>query len=679
MNILIPDSWLREYLATKAKPKKIARCLSLCGASVERLIKSKDDWIYDIEITSNRVDMASVAGIAREAAAILPQFGIPAKLKKEPYQEHKKKNLKLKVKTKIPQLKVIIKNQSLCPRFTAVLLDNVKVKPSSKIIRQRLEKVGLRSLNNVIDISNYLMHKLGQPVHVFDYDKIKKAVIIVRESKKGEKITTLDAKTHVLPGKDIVIEDGSGHLIDLCGIMGGQNSAVDGKTKRVLLFVQNYEPGHIRKTSMNLAQRTEAANLFEKQVDSELVMSTLIQGVQLIKKQAEAKMASQIIDIYPQPYKPKTIKITLQLIKLYLGLPIQLNKVIKILQSLGFKTEATADKSQLLVTVPSWRIKDVSIPEDLIEEIARIYGYRNLPSQLPSGQLPSRPTNQTYELESKVKNCLSNWGYTETYTYSMQSKDQIKNCLLNKKNHLKISNPLTQEWVYMRRSLIPSLLTVINQNQGENQQIKIFELSQVYLKKNRGLPEEKLNLVIAQNGKNQFYQLKGIMEVLLKTLGIKEYQLKPETDSWLFNPAKTAKIVSQAKILGSIGEIKAKIINNFELKTPVVLLELDFEAIADLSDPKKSFTSLPLYPPVIEDLTFIIEPRVYYSQIIKLIKSISSIIQKIELIDSYKKSKTFRIIYQHPRKNLSSKEVSQVRKAIINQVRKKGLGKLRSA
>jgi len=229
MNIFILDSWLREHLQTKATPKQIGEYLSLCSQSVEKVTKIEDDWLYEIEITTNRPDCLSVYGLARELAVILPRFGLPAKLKSleisQPVKTPDKKNLPLEVK---------IKDASLCPRFTAVIFDKVVIKPSPKIIQERLEKSGIRALNNVVDISNYLMLELGQPMHTFDYDKIKGAKMILRESAGGEKITTLDDQIRPLPDGTIIIEDGEGRIIDLCGIMGGKNSEVDEKTKKVL-------------------------------------------------------------------------------------------------------------------------------------------------------------------------------------------------------------------------------------------------------------------------------------------------------------------------------------------------------------------------------------------------------------------------------------------------------------
>ena len=306
MNIKITHNWLLEYLETDATPQEIQKYLSLSGPSVESVTKVGNDYVYDIEVTSNRIDMASVFGIAQETQAILPQFGKKAKLLFNPLNSYRFPVIlasPVKSGTRPESLlKIKISDKKLCSRFTAIILDNIKISPSPEFISKRLQLCGIKSINNVVDISNYLMLSLGQPVHVFDYDKIGKATMILRESKKGEKITTLDKKEIILPGGDIVIEDGGGKIIDLCGIMGGLNSAVNEKTKKIILFVQTYNPQKIRRTSMLSGQRTVAATYFEKGLDEERVEPTTIYGVELLEKYAGAKMASQIYDIYPNPF-----------------------------------------------------------------------------------------------------------------------------------------------------------------------------------------------------------------------------------------------------------------------------------------------------------------------------------------------------------------------------------------
>ena len=313
MNIKITYNWLLDYLDTDATPYEMQKYLSLCGPSIESVDPTSpktslgvSDYIFDIEITSNRIDMASVIGIAQEAQAILPMFGKKVKLKNDILKKYRFSQLNVGNDQRVvPSLKIKIVDSSLCPRFTAIVLENIKIAPSSDFIRERLIACGIKSINNVVDISNFLMLVLGQPVHVFDYDQIKDQTMIMRESKKGEKIITLDEKEVTLPGGDIVIEDGSGRLIDLCGIMGGLNSAISDKTKNVVLFVQTYDKVRIRRTSMSTAIRTVAAAFFEKGLDEERVEPTLVYGVELLEKYAQGKVASKLYDIYPEKQKER--------------------------------------------------------------------------------------------------------------------------------------------------------------------------------------------------------------------------------------------------------------------------------------------------------------------------------------------------------------------------------------
>ncbi|HUS60250.1 MAG TPA: phenylalanine--tRNA ligase subunit beta [Nevskiaceae bacterium] len=625
MNILIPDSWLKEHLKTKANAKQISYHLSLCSQSVEKTTKIGDDSVYEIEITTNRPDCLSVYGIARELTAILPRFGIKTHLKKLTLKEIPKPVKKL-------PLKVKINKNNLCPRFTALIFDNITIKPSPKIVRERLEKSGIRALNNVVDISNYLMLELGQPMHTFDYDKIKKAKMILRESVAGEKIVTLDSQKRLLPKGTIIIEDGEKRIIDLCGIMGGQNSEVDQKTKRVLLFVQTYNPAKIRLTCQTLGFRTEAAQRFEKGIDPEGVIPAMKKAVGMFEKLVGAKVANQLIDIYPNPPRPKTITLSETKLNQVMGIKINLSEAKNILESLGFISNPKPQASNLVVTVPHWRQEDVSIPEDLIEEVARIYGYHNLPSMLPKGEIPQSLESESFYWEEQIKKALKFWGFVETVNYSMVSADLLKKTGFDPKKCLKIANPLSEDLVFMRPSLIPSLLEVIAKNL--KQKIKIFELANIYLSQgNNKLPEEKLMLAAAITGK-KFYHAKGIVEAILEELGIKN------------------------KPVGNIAEINGR----------VTIFELDFGKLTKEATKLKKYQPLPKYPPIIEDLAFVVPEKTPVGELIQLIKSISSIIQSVKLIDSHQQTRTFRITYQSLKKTLNDKEVKKIRDVIIKKV-----------
>ncbi|MBL7158929.1 phenylalanine--tRNA ligase subunit beta [Candidatus Microgenomates bacterium] len=693
MNILIPDSWLKDYLKTKATPQKIAECLSLCGASVEKVSKVNNDYVYDIEITTNRIDMASVQGIAREIAAILPRFGIKAKFISQTLQTPKipKKGLPLNVQ---------IKNPFLCPRFTAVILNHITINPSPKIIQERLEKSGIRALNNVVDISNYFMLELGQPMHTFDYDKIKNAKMILRESKKGEKITTLDNQVRKLPDGAIIIEDNEKRIIDLCGIMGGKNSEVDQNTKRVLLFVQTYNPIKIRKACQSLGFRTDAASRFEKDIDPEGVFPAIKKAITMFEKNCSAKIASPLIDLYPHPPKPKKVFLSQEKLNQAMGVEFKLTEAKKILEDLGFTSNLEPRTSNLISTVPHWRHHDISIPEDLIEEVARIYGYHNLPTRLPTGEFP-KPFQGPFSWEEKTKNALKYWGFTEVYNYSLVAQELLEKTGFDFQNCLKLSNPLTSEWEYMRPSLIPGILQTIACNQSREEVMKIFELSKIYIPIKEKLPNEKTILVGVLTGEN-FYQAKGITEAFLNTLGIKNnhfsfkilptivgQKLRPN----IWHPGRTATITlgnlersnlskgstsknstsktSTSKIIGTVGEIHPQVLEKFAIEKRVTIFELDFEEILKHATLIKTYLPIPKYPSITEDLAFLVSEKTLVGEIIKEIKKINSLIIQVKLLDNYKNTRTFRITYQHSKKTLTDQEVKKIREKIIRTVSKK--------
>jgi len=674
MNILILDSWLKEYLQTKATPKQIGEYLSLCSQSVEKITKIKNDWLYEIEITTNRPDCLSVYGIARELAVILPRFAIPTKLKplaiSQQIKTTDKKGLPLEVK---------IKNPSLCPRFTAIIFDKVVIKPSPKVVQERLEKSGIRAINNVVDISNYLMLELGQPMHTFDYDKIKKAKMILRESAGGEKITTLDDQIRPLSDGTIIIEDGEGRIIDLCGIMGGKNSEVDEKTKRVLLFIQTYDPVRIRQACQKLAFRTDAASRFEKGVDPEGVLIAMEKAIEMFEKNAEAEVASQLIDIYSNPPQEKRVKLDINLVNKIMGVEIKQKEIINILESLGFVIKTDGDSS-VTATVPHWRQGDIDIPEDLIEEIARIYGYHRLPVKLPP--LAIIPQNKTdlSKWKTKTKTALKFWGFTETVNYSMLSESLLNDVEIKPEDCLRIANPLSDEWVFLRPSLIPSLLQVAGLNKKEK--IKIFELANVYLFQSENqLPEESLMLTGLITGES-FAKVKGVIEAILEELGIKEveikpYQLQKTFYGKIFHPSCRAEITPKNNTLGIFGQIKRNLALKFGLEEKVFVFDLDFTQISKEANEIKKYKTIPKYPPIIEDLSFVISEKTYVGEIIKAIKTTSQIIQSVELIDSFENSRTFRITYQNAKKTLTDKEAEKIREKIINNLNNKLQAKLK--
>lgn len=641
MNIKIIDSWLREFLETKANANEIAKELSLTSVSIERVEKKGNDYIYDIEVTTNRVDLMCVEGIAKEASAVLPQQDTAAK-----YISHKSPKV---AGGDISFPLEIINDPKLVNRIMAVVME-VEIGESPKEIKERLEASGIRSLNNVIDVTNYIMREVGHPAHVFDYDLLDTKKMIIRESKDGEELTTLDGKKYKLNGGDIVADNSRGEIIDLLGVMGTQNSVVQNNTKRILFFLDNNNPKKIRNTSMNLGIRTEAAIINEKGIDPELMEEAFNRGVELYKKIAKGKVVSKVLDIYPNKSKTHIIKVSIEKINKIIGVEIPVNKSIEILKNLGFETKKT-DK-YLEVVVPTIRSSEVLIEEDVIEEIARVYGYHKLPSIIPTFLNNKNKTYlDNFFIEERIKNSLKYWGYTEVYNYSLISEDLFDGPI---EKAVKIKNPLSSDMEYLRNSLIPGMLQVIENNKSR-EVIKIFELSNTYQKTDL-LPQEKLMLGgILKKPNVSFFEIKGVVEVLLEDLGIKNYKFKERKDE------VGAYINIGTDELGYIEVLSGNVLD-FELSMDVIIKHATL---------KKIYKPIAKFPPVVEDVTFVLNETSNTEEVIEEIKLQSFLISDVTLKDQYENAKTFHIVYQAPDKNLTSEDVKEIREQIIKSITNK--------
>ena len=647
MIIKIVDSWLREFLDTKANAHEIARALCLTSVSVERIEKRKDDFVYEIEVTTNRPDLMSVSAIAKEASAVLPQQDIPAK-----YKEPKINN--------IPDADIsfpieIVNNPKLVNRILAVVLE-VKIAKSPEKISKRLEESGIRSLNNVIDVTNYVMRELGHPCHVFDYDLLNTKRMIICESKPGEIVTTLDGKEYRLKGGDIVAKNETGEIIDLLGIMGTKNSVVQAETKRILFFLDNLNPVKIRQTSMNLGIRTEAAIINEKGIDPQLMEISLKRGVQLYGEIAQGKVISKVLDLYPNKSATHTIKISNKKISKIIGVNLDIRKSVDILKSLDFRVKIEGDMLEIIV--PTIRANEVIMQEDIIEEIARVYGYHKLPSIIPPFLNNKKtPYANTFFYEERIKNALKYWGYTETFTYSLISESQYDGPI---NSAIKLKNPLSEDMLYLRNSLVPCLLQVVENNKNQDF-IKIFELSNTYHKIPKNLPIEKLMLAGVIKKQNvSFFEAKGLIEQLLIDNGIKKYQFKAKSEPG-------AEIYIEKDKLGYI-----EILNN-----DLIDFELNFEIFLKHATNTKTFIEIAKFPPIFEDLTFVLETSTNTQDVIEEIKLQNFLINDVTLKDQFEDARTFHIIYQAQDKNLTNSEIKEIREQIIKSIEKKFKAKVK--
>ncbi|PIZ64804.1 phenylalanine--tRNA ligase subunit beta [Candidatus Roizmanbacteria bacterium CG_4_9_14_0_2_um_filter_39_13] len=669
MNIKITYDWLLEYLDTDADPYELQKYLSLCGPSIETVEKVGEDYVFDIEITTNRIDMASVFGVAQEAQAILPMFGKRAKLKKNPLNIYSFETLNAEP-TKSHKISVQIEDHDLVPRFTAIVLDNVLITKSPEKISRRLQLSGIKSINNVVDISNYLMLSLGQPVHMFDYDQIQGGVMKVRRSIKGEKLTTLDAKELTLPGDDIVIEDGSGKLIDLCGIMGGENSSITSDTTRIVFFVQTYDKKSIRKTSMQTGQRTLAATYFEKGLDPERVESTFVYGMELLQEMTQGVTCSELTDIYPHKKQETHVKAYLKDIQRVIGVAIEEDTIISILSNLDFHVVrhednelAYPDGVSFDVTVPTYRVDDVSIQEDIIEEVARVYGYHNLPNNISPLAYIKQPKDieTLHTAQYKIKYFLKHLGLHEFLNYSMVSGELLTKLDYDLSDHLKIANTISSEIEYMRLSLLPSLIKNMKDNFGRKDVLKLFEIAKVYEKRDGDLPKESYRLAIAIN--TDFDDLKGIVSALLRELNIDCIAIEPATHKLMANAAS---IRFEKKIIGMYGKLHQKFGHSIGLTENIYIAEIEFEPLMNNFSFMHNFLEPAQYAVVKLDLT--VKKTMSFQKMVQVVHATSSLLRSVEYVGTYEDNITLRFFFSSPEKNITEdvakQELEQITKAL---------------
>jgi len=618
--MLVPLSWLKEYIDITLTPKELGEKLTENGLGCEKIIKTSDDIIFELEITPNRPDLLSIIGVAREIAAI------EKKKIKFPI-------LKTNLKPKAKILPLIIKtNSKINPRFTGIIINNVKVGESPKWLKERLEKMNQRSINNIVDITNYVMLELGNPIHAFDYDKIKGATMIVSQAKGGEKFESVDGITYYLPKDAIVISDKE-KIIDLCGIKGGKNSGTFDTTKTIFIRVPVEISNLTRKTSQALSLRSEASSIFERGVNTGGTIDALKRTTDLILELAGGEIASDPYDIKEEDFKPWKLKLRIDRLSKILGIEIPIKKVLEILESLNLSPILT--KGIIETTIPTYR-NDLRIEEDLIEEVARIYGYNKFPKTMPIGEIPTVQALyfKDYRLDEKIKNILQANGFSEVYTYSLIGEKDLLGGI-NSQNLLRIDNPVSRDFEYLRPTLKINLLKALSQNKSNFEKINLFELGKVYLGKNLDEAKEIYFLSGITNNKS-FFEVKGLIEKIFKNLGINE------------NPTKYIEILNEG-----------------------IFFELNYSEILKKTSSAKSFKPLPKYPPIVEDLSVIAKEDVKTADLILEIKNQSSLIADVSLLDQFKNSRTFHIIYQHKERNLITADVEKIREKILKNLKEK--------
>jgi phenylalanyl-tRNA synthetase beta chain len=640
----------------------------------------KTEKVIDIKIFANRPDLMGMTGLAREVAAAL----------------NKKLNLtKIAVKesnecTAQDLVDIEIKNQQLCPRYIAKVVRNVKIGPSPTWMQERLVACGVRPINNLVDISNYVMLEYGQPLHFFDYQKVKgnnpKATIVVRTGQKDEKFTTLDGVNRKLNENMLVIADDK-KAIGLAGVMGGQNTEVDDTTIDILIEAAVFDKANIRRTSRALGLRSEAVARFEKGIPIGLPEVAIERSAQLLAELAGGRVCAGKVDVSIKIPTEVSINLETEKVNRFLGVKLTKSEITEMLGKLEFLVSGTKDK--ILVKVPWWR-PDIDGEADLYEEIIRIWGYDKLPSTLPEtgGRIPRE--NEELDFDNVVKKLLSDIGFSEIYTYSFVTGKDLAAVGENTAEAPKVENPLVSDQEYLRSSLIGSMLRSLAENQFNKESLRFFEIGKTFRnKKGSLLPEEKRYLCVGiiggvsypiqyAEGQN-FYEAKGVLERLAKDLIPSELLEVKAIENTIFKTGRAAKVLANKEEIAVIGEIDKQVLSYFDLKKEAAILYMDLEKISK-TKAERIFDQFSRFPKVTRDISILIDKKVEVGQIISKLAGISSLIQKTEVIDIYEgrtleknqKSVTVRIEFISMEKTLTEEEVDKVFNSCKNEIKKLG-------
>jgi len=635
------------------------------------------DVIFDLDITPNRPDCLSVIGIAREVAALTGQS---LHLPEVSYEE-----------TASPidrQISVEIAAPDLCPRYCASLITGVKVAESPKWMQQRLLACGMRPINNIVDITNYVMLEYGQPLHAFDYQRIRGKRIIVRCATDGEAIVTLDGVERVLSRDTLVIADEEG-AVAIAGVMGGANSEVTEQTTSILLEAANFNPASIHHTSSLLRLPSEASMRFERGIRPELTLLGLKRATQLITQLAGGEVARGVVDVYPGRLERKPILLSSSEVKRVLGIQFSVEQIVGVLTSLGFDCKPAGSASEVRVVAPYWR-SDIHLPVDLVEEVARIIGYDKIPATMLSQPLPKQNPEPIINLKQKVERSLTGYGFQEVITYSLTSLEMLKNLLPEphplEPMPLRVANPMTADQEYLRPNLRATLLAALSANRRhEDGGIRLFELGRVYLPRPEDLPDEPEMVCGILSGSRlgrswqvedellDFFDAKGVVEGLLSQLGV-EASFEECSDESL-HPNRRAAIVVAGSRLGVVGELHPKVSQAFEISGAVYLFEVNLTELLPFTLGHKVFQPIPRFPAVIRDMALVVSAEVTHRQVQDIITSFP-LVNRATLFDVYageqvppgKKSLAYRIAFQSPTHTLTDEEVNQVQQQILDRL-----------
>lgn len=655
------------------------------GTPVFSVLKMKDT-MFEIGLTPNRADCLSVAGIAREIAA---KLGIAIKY---PVSAAPEANVKVE-----SVIGVSVEDAEFCPRYAARHISGCTIAPSPEWLVKRLAAIGIRSINNVVDVTNFVMMELGQPLHAFDCDRLAGSRIVVRRAGEGEQFTTLDDQQRTLTASDLVICDAE-RPVALAGVMGGLNSEIENSTTAILLESACFKPAAVRKTSKRLGLHTESSHRFERGTDIEGVTRALDRAAALIVELAGGSIAKGCLDVYPGKSEPVPITFRPELANSLIGIALERDQILDILQRLECRIVKVSEQV-FEVTPPSYRV-DIEREIDLIEEVARLNGFDRIPATMPMARVVSDRPTLHQQLEKRVRDILVNHGMNEIINFSFTAPDAAGKLLLDtddrRRATIKLANPLVEEQSVMRTTLLPGLLEATARNMNfRTLDLKLFEMRRVYLPVDGDImPREPICVTGALTGSRDgggwcrtddpvdFYDAKGVVENLLDVLNIEGISWVSDNPEPYFHPGKSCAIFSRRERIGAVGEIHPTVQANFGLEKPVYCFELDFEKLVKLSSTKTAITAPSRFPDSTRDIAMLVPDALLYEKIFDCVNDVKAReIENVEIFDLYRgagipdgyKSIAIRIRYRSYSRTLTDEEITALHKKVTDSL----VGKLR--
>lgn len=686
--MLISYNWLRELTGTALKPLELRERLTMVGLAIDAVAASDGDSVLDVEVPSNRPDCLSHVGIAREVAVI----------EKSKVQSPKSKVVKTAGKTS-DFAAVEIVDVDLCPRYAARAVRGVKIAPSPAWLAKRLDEIGQRPINNVADITNYVLHELGQPLHAFDLAKLREQRIIVRRAKPGEKLKTLDGVDRNLDSQMLVIADAQ-EPVALAGVMGGLDSEISTATTEVLIESAYFNPDSVRHTARKLGMDTEASRRFERGADCENVLHAQSRCVELICEIAAGTATDDAIDVYPNKVPLRTVDFNPARVEALTSLRINTEEMMRILAGLGFTRQEMASKQTTTFAVPTWRV-DVNLEEDLVEEVARHAGYDKIASELPPSNLSGE--YQPTEMKRRaLRRVLTELGFYEAINFSFintvhDEEFQLLPALASSATSaglVTLENPIIEDATRMRQSLLPGLLQSLRNNLNHGtRDVRLFEIGRVFANSVAGeLPAERDALALlatgsaVEEGRAQasqevdFYDLKGVLEAALDAMKLGSLNFT-KADIRHLRVGQAAEISLKSwKVIGSIGRLSESIASASKLRQPVWVAELDLTELLDSEPRTIQYKPLPRYPSVVRDVTLLVKRDIDFAELVEAVDSKHvSDYNGVALVGTYegknipegRRSVTLRIEYRSEERTLRDEEVEERHRELIDSLVKK--------